>query len=243
MRRRAEAGEARCACPKRSRSSTFETSPPEARRARGYGPSTTPGPLPATSGSPKSVASRPFGARIRASSASSKRRAGHLGADVRRQPVAGVRVRPGLFDREEAAHRRQFRDDAGQRVVAVAEPAQVTALAVVPARVRKQVPNAHVGRPDAGRGLDIEQAERERRRERLGHGSDPEPRRRVAADPDRLDVLADRRPDCQRRNIPGHRRGLTNRVKRRIAASIRYPNQRPGLGRARPSFAACGGPG
>ena len=116
-----EAGEARCARPKRSRSWTFETSPPEARRARGYGPSTTPGPLPSTSGSPKSVASRPIGARIRAVSASSNVEPGSLRAEVRRQPVARVRVRPRLLDGEEPAHRRQFRDDCRERVVAVAE--------------------------------------------------------------------------------------------------------------------------
>ena len=65
----------------------------------------------------------------------------------------------------------------------------------------------------------------------------------LAADADRLDLAADRRADGERRNVPGDRGGLANGVKRRIHTLIRYPTQRPGLGRARPSFAACGGPG
>ncbi len=132
------------------------------------------------------------------------------------QPVPRVGVRPGLLDGQEPPHGSQLGDDAGKRVVTVAEATEIATLRVEAARVREQVADAHVCRPDAGRVLDVEQVESEGGRERLGHGRDPKAGVRVAADSERFDLAVDRGCDCERRNVPGDRGGLANGVKRRI---------------------------
>ena len=60
---------------------------------------------------------------------------------------------------------------------------------------------------------------------------------------DRLEVARNRRADGERRDVPGNRGSLANGLKPRLHSELPLPYWRPGLGRARPSFAACGGHG
>ena len=128
---------------------------------------------------------------------------------------------------DEARHRRQLRDGGRQRVVAVAEPREVAALARVAARVREQVADAHVSRPDAGRFVGIEQREREGGGERLGDRGDAKTRVRRTADGELGRPSVDEDADRERGHLParrcGLRKGLKSRIHREFATLLADP--------------------
>ena len=101
----------------------------------------------------------PNGRRTRAASASSNdaprgARQGGPRASSRCSRTTRSRSTP-----DEPAHRRELRDAARERAVAVAEARQVAVhqLAVEPAHVREQVAHADLRRPDAGDVVEVEQ--------------------------------------------------------------------------------------
>src|SRR5439155_4894057 len=89
-------------------------------------------------------------------------------------------------------------------------------LAVVSARMREQMPHAHVRLPDPRCPLELEEVERERGRERLRDRRDVEPGARIAADGCCLNPAADRDSEGHRRHVPGEHRGLGSLQKSRI---------------------------
>ena len=79
---------------------------------------------------------------------------------------------------------------AAERAVAVAETREIAArqLAVEPGHVREQVTDAHVGRPDAGGVVEVEQPTGQQRRERLRDRRGAEPRVRSRSRARRTEV-------------------------------------------------------
>ena len=184
------------------------------------------------SGSSNDVDSRPGGRRTRrrarprtTSPPRSAARCPRASSRCSRTTSTARRRRSGarreLGDDARRARRRRRRTGRGRRQ-----------LAVVAARVGEQVPDAHVGRPDAGRrprgraararavavnGFVIEATrKRSRRRSRRG----------------RLGRRADRRRR-QARAPPRRARRPRRPAETSNPARIRYPTGRPGLGRAR----------
>ena len=108
------------------------------------------------------------------------------GRQMPREPVPRVGVRPDLVAADEPGHRRELLDGRRERAVTVAETREISArqLAVEPGHVREQMTYVHLGRPDAGGLVEVEQPAGQQRRKRLRDRRGAEPRVAVAAERD-----------------------------------------------------------
>ena len=138
---------------------------------------------------------------------------------------------------------RQLRHRRRERVVAVPERRVARELAVEAAQVGEQVPHPDVVGPDPGRGVEVEQACGERRRQRLRHRGDR--KRASSSQPIACSSVVPSGPAIPSASAGTSKRAAASSQARKNVESntnpLPYSATRP-----RPrasSFAACWGPG